>query len=120
MGHEPGSQTHKARSPGKLLSRGRRLGPRLDAGSYAVVYVRPETNTVLYERAIAAAIRGRGDEVIYLANLGGALIEQDGILKGPLPTQLRFAADPQREAARYPEIGRAPRAAFRRRRPRSP
>ncbi len=75
------------------------------AGSYAVAYVRPETNTVLYERAIAAAIRGRGDEVIYVANLGGALIAQDGILKGRYLTQLRFASDPRAEAARYPEIG---------------
>jgi hypothetical protein len=75
------------------------------AGSYAVAYVRPETNTVLYERAIAAAIRGRGDEVIYIANLGGGLIQQDGILRKHYLTQLRFASDPRAEAARYPEIG---------------
>ena len=75
------------------------------AASYAVVYVRPETNTVLYERAIVAAIRGRGEEVIYLANLGGALIQQDGILKEHYPSQLLFASDPRAQAARYPEIG---------------
>jgi hypothetical protein len=71
-----------------------------------VVYVRPETNSVLYERAIAAAIRGRGDTVIYVANLGGALIRRDGILQAHYATQLRFAADPRSEIARYPEIAR--------------
>jgi hypothetical protein len=74
--------------------------------SYAVVYVRPETNSVLYERAIAAAIRSRGEEVIYLANLNGGLLRSDGVLEEHYVTQLRFAEDPLREAARYPEIAR--------------
>jgi hypothetical protein len=82
------------------------LAPGARPASYAVVYVRPETNSVLYERAIAAAIRRRGDQVVYLANLGGGLILQDGILRGHYATQLRFAEDPQRELASYPEIAR--------------
>jgi hypothetical protein len=76
-----------------------------NAAAYAVVYVRPETNTVLYERAIAAAIRDRGDEIISIANLGGALLQQDGILREHYLTQLRFASDPRAELSRYPEIG---------------
>jgi len=82
------------------------FAPGSKTASYAVVYVRPETNSVLYERAIAAAIRGRDEQVVYLANLGGALIRQDRILQDHYATQLRFAEDPQREVARYPEIAR--------------
>ena len=74
--------------------------------SYAVIYVRPETNSVLYERAIAAAIRRRGEQVVYLANLGGGLIQRDGILQDHYATQLRFAEDPHREVSRYPEVAR--------------
>lgn len=74
--------------------------------AYSVVYVRPETNSVLYERAIAAAIRSRGEEVVYLANLGGGLLRRDGVLRDHYTTQLRFAEDPLREVSRYPEIAR--------------
>ena len=75
------------------------------AAAYAVVYVRPETNTVLYERAIVAGIRDRGDSIIYTANLNGGLFIRDRILQDHNVTQLRFAADPRTEVARYPEIG---------------
>jgi hypothetical protein len=75
------------------------------AGSYAVVYVRPETNTVLYERAIVAGIRARGDTIIYTANLNGRLFESDGILKRHYVTQARFASDPRGQLDDYPEIG---------------
>ena len=75
------------------------------AAAYAVVYVRPETNTVLYERAIVAGIRDRGDSIIYTANLNGRLFLQDRILQDHYVTQQRFAADPRAEVARYPEIG---------------
>ncbi len=77
-----------------------------EPGAYAVVYVRPETNSVLYERAIAAAIRGRGEQVVYLANLSGGLLQQDGVLQDHYATQLRFAEDPLGELSRYPEIAR--------------
>jgi hypothetical protein len=75
------------------------------AAAYAVVYVRPETNTILYERAIVAGIRGRGDAIVYTANLNGGLFLQDLILQDHYVTQLRFASDPRAEASRYPEIG---------------
>jgi hypothetical protein len=38
--------------------------------AYAVVYVRPETNNVLYERAIVSGIRRMGDPV-FMANING-------------------------------------------------
>jgi len=79
------------------------FGPQ--AGSYAVVYVRPETNTVLYERAIVAGIRARGDAIIYTANLNGGLFERDGILQRHYVSQLGFASDPRGQLERYPEIG---------------
>ncbi len=82
------------------------FAPGSKPASYAVVYVRPETNSVLYERAIVAAFRRRGEEVVYLANLGGGLLQQDGVLQDHYPTQLRFAEDPLRELSRYPEIAR--------------
>jgi len=80
------------------------FGSGAGAGAYAVVYVRPETNTLPYERAIATAIRNRGDEVIYTANLNGELFRSDGILQDHYVTQLRFASDPRAELASYPEI----------------
>jgi hypothetical protein len=81
------------------------FAPGSNTAAYAVVYVRPETNTVLYERAIVAGIRDRGDSVIYTANLSGALFRQDGILRDHYVTQLRFAEDPRGELNKYPEIG---------------
>ena len=75
------------------------------AETYAVVYVRPETNTILYERAIVAGIRGRGDSIVYTANLNGSLFREEGILQDHYVTQLRFASDPRAEASRYPEVG---------------
>ena len=83
------------------------------AGSYAVVYVRPETNTVLYERAIVAGIRARGDTIIYTANLNGGLFESDGILKRHYVTQLAFAADPRGQLDTLPRNRGAPGQAFR-------
>jgi hypothetical protein len=71
--------------------------------AYAVVYVRPETNKILYERAILAAIKRYG-EVIYLANLNGELFFQDRILEEHYASQFRFAEDPLGQLRRYPEI----------------
>ena len=71
--------------------------------SYAVVYVRPETNNVLYERAIVAAVRKQG-QLVYLANLNGAIFQRDRILERHYSSQFRFARDPRGQLARYPEI----------------
>lgn len=69
-----------------------------------MIYVRPETNTVLYERAIASGIDKRGDAVIYTANLNGALFLRDHILESHYASQFRFAEDPRGELLRYPQI----------------
>ncbi len=71
--------------------------------AYAVIYVRPETNNVLYERAIVAGIRGLGTS-IYIANLSGSLIRRDRILESHYPSQFRFASDPRGEMGRYPAM----------------
>jgi hypothetical protein len=71
--------------------------------AYAVIYVRPETNKVLYERAIVAGIRGMG-RPIYIANLSGSLFLRDRILESHYPSQFRFASDPCGEMALYPQM----------------
>jgi hypothetical protein len=80
------------------------LADRPERTAYAVVYVRPETNTVLYERAIAAGIEKRGDTLIYMANLNGGLFLRDHILESHYATQFRFVEDPQGELLRFPQI----------------
>jgi hypothetical protein len=75
-----------------------------EASAYAVVYVRPETNTILYERAIVSGIRKRGDKVIYTANINGGIFLRDRILESHYATQYRFAADPLGELRRHPPI----------------
>jgi len=74
-----------------------------DAAAYAVAYVRPETNNVLYERAILSGLRARGT-IIYCANIGGSVFQRDRILEGHYPTQFRFARDPRGELGQFPEI----------------
>jgi hypothetical protein len=71
--------------------------------SYAVAYVRPETNNVLYERAIASALRACAD-TLYMANLNGALLLQDRILEEHYASQFRFARDPRGIMSGYPQI----------------
>ncbi len=73
--------------------------------AYAVVYVRPETNTVLYERAIVSGIRAHG-RLAYLANLDASLFRRDRILEHHYASQFRFALDPRAELGRYPEMVR--------------
>jgi hypothetical protein len=74
-----------------------------DVAAYAVAYVRPETNNVMYERAILAGLRAHG-KIIYCANIPGKVFLQDSILENHYPTQFRLARDPRRELARFPEI----------------
>ena len=71
--------------------------------AYAVIYVRPETNNVLYEKAIVSGIRGLGTS-IYIANLSGSLIRRDRILEDHYPSQFRFASDPRGEMRRHPAM----------------
>ncbi len=71
--------------------------------AYAVVYVRPETNNVLYERAIVAGIRRMGDPV-FMANVNGSAFLLDGIFEDHYASQFRFAHDPRGELSQYPEM----------------
>ncbi len=74
-----------------------------DLAAYAVAYVRPETNNVLYERAILAGLRAHG-KIIYCANIAGSVFSRDSILENHYPSQFRFARDPWGELAKFPEI----------------
>ena len=74
-----------------------------DRAAYAMAYVRPETNNVLYERAILSGLRAYG-KIIYCANLSGSVFLRDAILERHYSTQLAFARDPRGELSRYPEI----------------
>ncbi len=75
-----------------------------DDSAYTMVYVRPETNNVAYERAILSGLRAHG-KIIYCANLPGSIFARDSILQRHYPAQFRFARDPRGELARFPEIG---------------
>ncbi len=74
-----------------------------ETAAYTVAYVRPETNNVLYERAILSGLRSRGT-IIYCANISGSIFQRDQILERHYSTQFRFARDPRGELARFPEI----------------
>jgi len=72
--------------------------------AYLVVHVRPETNRILSEKAIVAGVRRQHADVIYLANLNGALFLQDHILEEHYASQYRFAARPFEELQAHPEV----------------
>ena len=74
-----------------------------DLAAYAAAYVRPETNNVLYERAILAGLRTHG-KIIYCANIAGSVFTRDSILENHYPSQFRFARDPHGELSKFPEI----------------
>lgn len=67
------------------------------------VYVRPETNRIDFEQAIAQAVMPYG-EVIYMANLNGRLFQKRNLMKVHYPSQYYFASAGRAAVARYPEI----------------
>lgn len=69
----------------------------------AMVYVRPETNAILYEKAIVEGVRPFA-RVLYIANLGGGLFIRDGLVYEHYPLQYRFACKGKEELAHYPEM----------------
>jgi hypothetical protein len=85
----------------------------VDPGSdlYAIAYVRPESNRVVYESEIAKAIKQRM-EILYIANLNGRLFTEGGILRSHYASQFRFAEDPRTELEAYPEVAAAFEAHF--------
>jgi hypothetical protein len=74
-----------------------------DRTAYAVIYLRPETNRVLYEKAILSCVRACG-ETLYLANLNGGLFTRDRILESHYASQFRFIDAPLQELERFPPI----------------
>jgi hypothetical protein len=82
-----------------------------EGSAYAVAYVRPETNNVLYERAIVSALRVCAGTV-YMANLNGALFTKDCILEEHFSSQFRFARYPRETIGFYPQIAERFRERF--------
>jgi hypothetical protein len=68
-----------------------------------VIYVRPETNEIHYEKAIIMGVNPFGD-VIYLANLNGRLFIRDALILEHYSSQYKFAIYGKSEMEKYPEI----------------
>ncbi|MCG8573096.1 MAG: hypothetical protein MJB14_23430 [Spirochaetes bacterium] len=69
----------------------------------AVIYVRPRTNLVKYEKDILLGVQPFGD-VIYLANLNGRLFIQNALILEHYSTEYKFAMFGKAEIARYSEM----------------
>ncbi|HOV14649.1 MAG TPA: hypothetical protein PK771_10225, partial [Spirochaetota bacterium] len=69
----------------------------------ALVYVRPETNEVHYEKAIILGITPFAD-VVYLANLNGRIFIKDALILDHYSSQYKFAVYGKEEMAKYPEF----------------
>ena len=69
----------------------------------AVIYVRPETNDIHYEKAIVMGINPYGD-VIYLANLNGRLFIRDALILEHYNSQYKFAIYGKSEMEKYPDM----------------
>jgi hypothetical protein len=69
----------------------------------AVVYVRPETNEIHYEKSIILGIMPFAD-VVYLANLNGRLFIKDALILEHYSSQYKFAIYAKEEMAKYPEM----------------
>lgn len=69
----------------------------------SVVYVRPKTNQVNYERAIILATQKYAD-VIYLANLNGRLFLKNALIIEHYNSQYLYAIYAKKEMTKYPEM----------------
>lgn len=69
----------------------------------SVVYVRPKTNIVSYEKAIIKGVQPYA-KVIYMANLNGKLFIKDALILDHYACQYRFAIFAKDEIAKYPEM----------------
>jgi hypothetical protein len=74
-----------------------------DDTAIAVIYVRPDTNIVSYEKAILKGVQGHG-KVIYMANLNGKLFIKDALILDHYSIQYKFAIYGKSELAKYPEM----------------
>lgn len=68
-----------------------------------VIYVRPESNFVSYEKAIIKGIQKYAD-VIYMANLNGLIFIKDALILEHHSSEYRFAIYGKDEMAKYPEM----------------
>lgn len=69
----------------------------------AVVYVRPETNEIHYEKAIIMGITPFAD-VIYLANINGKIFIKDALILEHYSSQYKFSITAKQEMAKHPEM----------------
>jgi hypothetical protein len=69
----------------------------------SVIYVRPESNEIHYEKAIILGINPFGD-VIYLANLNGRLFIRDALILEHYASQYKFAIYGKEEIEKYHEM----------------
>ncbi len=67
----------------------------------SVIYVRPETNKISYEKAILKGILPYSD-VIYMANLNGELFIKNALILDHYSSQYRFAIYGPEEIKKYP------------------
>ncbi len=71
--------------------------------SCAVVYVRPQTNKLNYEKAIILGCQEFGD-IVYLANIGGNIFIQNLLILEHYSTQYFFAMHSKSVISEYPEM----------------
>jgi hypothetical protein len=71
--------------------------------SLAVIYVRPETNKLSYEKAIIEGVKSFSD-IVYMANLGGNLFIRDAIIFEHYASQYKFSIHAKSELEKYPEM----------------
>jgi len=69
----------------------------------AVIYVRPETNKIPYEKAIIKGIQNHAD-VIYMANINGQIFLKNALVIEHHSSEFRFAIYGKEEIAKYPEM----------------
>lgn len=71
--------------------------------SCAVIYVRPQTNKLNYERAIILGCQKYGD-IVYLANIGGKIFIDNLLIIEHYSTQYFFAMHSKSIVSEYPEM----------------
>lgn len=74
-----------------------------DVSPYAMVYVRPQTNKLNYEKAIIVACQKFGD-VIYLANINGKIFIKNVLILDHYSTQYYFSIHSKTVIGEYPEM----------------
>lgn len=68
-----------------------------------VIYVRPETNEVHYEKALILGVSPYADAV-YLANLNGKIFLKNALILDHYASQYRFSINAGKEIELYPEM----------------